>query len=91
MAYTTELCGIFKGMCLAWSKRYRRVIVESDSKSTVNLLALEGTGGENNLLLCKINQLREKEWKVCFCHTLREGYNYADWVQIKSFEIDYRV
>lgn len=78
---TTEVQAIKNGLDLVWDRGYRNVILESDSKSALDLLDTTA----NNLhplfsLLDHINGLLNREWNVKLQHNLREGNECADWM-----------
>lgn len=50
-AFTAELWGILRGLCLAWAKGFRRVLIESNSNTIVHILTKQVMSDNNNPLL----------------------------------------
>ncbi|KAL5780209.1 hypothetical protein ACOSQ2_010946 [Xanthoceras sorbifolium] len=68
-----ELWGIFEGLKIAWDAGFRRIIVESNSKSIVDLL-LSGFSDEHPLfsLLDSCRALIKGYWICLVQHVYRE-------------------
>jgi len=77
-----ELSAIWRGLYLAWDLGYRTIIMESDSKTALNLISKEHQHDFHpyGTLLSLIRKLISLPWSVTFNHTLREGNECADWL-----------
>ncbi|KAK3211449.1 hypothetical protein Dsin_016155 [Dipteronia sinensis] len=87
-----ELWGIFEGLKLVWKVGFRKVIVESDSQSTV--LLLSNTIPLNHLLfniihVCK--SLMENEWSCTIHHVYRESNKAVDFLTNLSHYLDLEI
>jgi ribonuclease HI len=76
-----ELSAIWKGLQIAWDLGYRSIIMESDSRTALDLIV---DTNQNDFhpyanLLSLIRKLYSLPWVVSFNHTLREGNECADW------------
>lgn len=79
-AQTGELRGIYIGMLRAWQAGFKKLIVESDSLSSIQVV--QKNSNSNIPLVSKIKSLTMIQWEVEFKHTLRECNYCADWQQI---------
>ena len=74
-----ELWGLLEGLKLVWQMGFRKVIVESDSNSAVELLS-KGAPSCHPLLsiiqACK--RIIEKDWSCYVQHVYRESNKVAD-------------
>lgn len=74
-----EIWGVYYGLNLAWMEGYRRIVVSSDSKTTLHLL-------QNNIQLChpltplimNCRSLMSRDWILRFEHTYREDNRVAN-------------
>jgi len=67
---------------MAWDLGYRSIILESDSQTTLDLIA-DTTHNDfhpHASLLSLIRKFASLHWVVSFTHTLREGNECADWL-----------
>ena len=67
---------------MAWVLGYRSIILESDSQTTLDLIA-DTTHNDfhpHASLLSLIRKFASLHWVVSFTHTLREGNECADWL-----------
>ncbi|KAI4324097.1 hypothetical protein L6164_023661 [Bauhinia variegata] len=65
---------------MEWDKRFRRVIVESDSV-LVQLINNNRIGSLlTDFLWLRILELMDRRWEVEVVHTMREGNMSADWL-----------
>lgn len=76
-----ELLAIVFGLNLAWNSGYRKVVCESDSKTTLDIII----GGVQQThpyapAVNHIRRLRDYDWDLSFNHTLREGNACVDWL-----------
>lgn len=69
-AFTAEIWGILVGLQVAWDKRIRHFIVESDSAIIISCLQGNDAKGSKSYFY----------WHVILSHTYREGNICADWL-----------
>ncbi|KAK0587703.1 hypothetical protein LWI29_027305 [Acer saccharum] len=78
-AIEAEFWGLFEGLGMAWRKGFRKIVVETDSMSVLQLIDKEST---NNHPLFSILQscksLISKDWICSVKHVFREGNMVAD-------------
>lgn len=76
-----ELLVIEHGLLIARCLCYRIVILESDSRTALDLIedTTQGFHPLASLLNC-IHRFRSMDWLLSFLHTLREGNECADWL-----------
>lgn len=77
---TAEVYAIIHGLDLAWNHGYRDIILESDSKSAIDLLYTVQQYHPIFPLMDHIHGVLARQWKVEIQHTLREGNECADWM-----------
>ncbi|KAL9426808.1 hypothetical protein AB3S75_033567 [Citrus x aurantiifolia] len=76
-----ELWGLFYGIDLAWKLGVKNLLVEVDSKCTIDLLA--NTSNSPNRLSSMIQSIRrllDRDWHVCINHIYRETNFAADFL-----------
>lgn len=76
-----ELWGLLTGLCLAWSLRLPRIIIETDSLLAVKLL--QGTVSPSHRfysLIYAIKAFLRLPWEFHLRHQHREGNRAADWM-----------
>lgn len=76
-----ELLALFFGLKLAWRKGYRRIILELDSVTAVNLILGNEVSNEGDRVIvdsCKELLSRQREVKVE--HVLKEANKVVDWL-----------
>lgn len=76
---TAELWGIVSGLEIAWDTGYRKIWIESDSLTSVNLIK----NGCSKLrsyyaLVHRAVELLARDWEACISHHHREGNRVAD-------------
>ena len=74
-----KLWGVIKGLELAWSLEYQQVEVELDSRVLIDKMQ-QGTSVESTVttLFYRCRGLIQRNWKVCFVHTYKEGNKVAN-------------
>lgn len=76
-----ELCALYHGLLVAWSRGYRRLTCYSDSQIAIDLLKNEVPKfHQQAALICSIKDLLQRQWEVSILHTLREGNQCADFM-----------
>ncbi|GMI83637.1 hypothetical protein HRI_002033000 [Hibiscus trionum] len=70
--------GTFVGMSLAWELGFRRLVIESDILSAIQLANGSKTQPASPTLLSYIHDLCRKQWKVNFIHVRRNFNTVAD-------------
>lgn len=86
--FLAELWGIFTGIQLAWTKGFRRVCFEFDSRASVNLIANGCVVGHPlSQLISSINELRSKDWTVELRWCYRESNGAANWLASSALEM----
>ncbi|KAK8613268.1 hypothetical protein V6N13_101035 [Hibiscus sabdariffa] len=74
----TELRGIYSGLVVTWEEGYRKLIVETDCKDTINLIySREGTHASLSLVL-HIQALLRRDWCVVIQYVPRSLNSLAD-------------
>ncbi|KAF7826687.1 ribonuclease H [Senna tora] len=74
-----EMWGIFFGVCIAKEKGYPRVMIEVDSKSSLELIETESASNQQlHTMARRIREIAKDNWQVIFSHTLREGNRIAN-------------
>ncbi|KAF7838057.1 putative ribonuclease H protein [Senna tora] len=74
-----ELYAIANGLEVAWSLGFRKVVIESDSLTAVNLLKTPVRSTHPcAAILFRIQTLSAQDWLVSCVHVLREGNMAAD-------------
>ena len=74
-----EAHALYLGLQMAWTKGYREVICEVDSKELMDKL------GDNTLyrfmpILKEINDVIQRNWSISLSHIRREANATADWL-----------
>lgn len=62
---TAEVFAIIHGLELSWSIGYRDIMLESDSKCALDLLAIDNPLHPLSPLLAHIHGLLSRDWRVC--------------------------
>jgi ribonuclease HI len=76
-----ELWAITNGLKLAWSKGFRKIILESDSSLAVDLITKNKIFIDKNYnLIMQARELLAKEWDIQVRHVYREANSMADWL-----------
>jgi hypothetical protein len=70
-----ELSTIWRGLQLVWDLGYKYIIMESDSQTTLDLIA--NTHQNEFHLHAILLLIRKLPWMIFFAHTLREGNKCA--------------
>jgi hypothetical protein len=80
-ALMAELWGILSALQLVTEIGYRKVILESDSAVTIDLI-MKGCQDNNPCatIVSFINRLKMQEWEVTFQHTYRQANRVANWL-----------
>ena len=74
-----ELWGMYEGLSMAWKSGYRNIVVESDSLSTIQLLAKIPDPLHPLLsIIQSCKHLISAEWNCNVVHAFREGNRLAD-------------
>ncbi|XP_061367549.1 uncharacterized protein LOC133310604 [Gastrolobium bilobum] len=81
-AYKAKLWGILHGLEVTWNAGYRRVILESDSLTAINVLTKQDASVREERLISHIRMWIGKDWEVQVQHTFTEGNMCADWLAI---------
>ncbi|RHN50339.1 putative ribonuclease H-like domain-containing protein [Medicago truncatula] len=88
-ALHAELWGMYLGLDMAWREHITQLIVESDSKTLIDMV----TGscmfsGAIPTLERRIHNLLTLDWHVQFHYTWREGKRCADWLTTFILSLD---
>lgn len=87
---SAELWSILKGLELAWERRFRRLVVESDSRETIDLIGRRRvTTHPLDPLIQQVLNFVNKDWEVMFKHTYREGNKAAHRLALSARESEY--
>ncbi|KAF7843744.1 putative ribonuclease H protein At1g65750 family [Senna tora] len=76
--FAAETWAVFHGVDYAWKSRYKKVIIESDSKDVLE--AIDKNTHDNHPLehvLKGIKAYKSYDWQICFNHVNREGNEAA--------------
>ncbi|KAL4305782.1 hypothetical protein AHAS_Ahas16G0112700 [Arachis hypogaea] len=85
--FTAEAWGILHGLKLAWDLRFKKIILEIDSKIAFQILSKrEERDNHPETIIRSISQLIQRDWNVKFCHTYREGNKSIDWLVKESLQ-----
>lgn len=78
----TELWGILIGLEMAWNEGYRKLLLEVDSATAVQLLSsASNLHGSHKQVVSAIHQLwQSRPWEVLSCHIYREANGSGDWL-----------
>ena len=77
----SELYAIFHGLRIAYDAAHRNIILESDSRMTLDLIMSDVQSHHHHApMISQIVQLQHRNWVVNFHHTLRQGNECADWL-----------
>lgn len=79
-----ELWAILKGLQLAWDRGYKQVILESDSKAGLSLIADAEVVSTHFNLVKQIRDMMHRNWECELKHIWREANNCADWLAKES-------
>lgn len=79
-SYIAEMWGILQGLEVACLTGIRRLVVESDSATIIDLLRNGRNSPTRNSCLLRIFEWLEKDWQPQLVHTFREGNVCADWL-----------
>ncbi|GAU35798.1 hypothetical protein TSUD_155730 [Trifolium subterraneum] len=84
-----EFYAILKGLQLAWDLGFCTIILESDSKSAIDLILEDDNNFHPHaIVLGQIRILRARNWSLSFSHTLREENECADWLAKHGVQSD---
>ncbi|CAN1188442.1 Putative ribonuclease H protein At1g65750, partial [Linum perenne] len=75
-----ELSAIIQGLKLAWAIGIRRIIVRSDSRTTVSILQREATDNQHATLILEFIELKARSWEISITHVYREANCGADYL-----------
>lgn len=76
-----ELWGLFYGLDLAWKLGVQNLLVEVDSKCTIDLLANRSNRPNSfSSVIQSIKRLFDRDWHVCIKHIYREANFTADFL-----------
>ncbi|CAN1165450.1 Putative ribonuclease H protein At1g65750 [Linum perenne] len=76
-----EIRGIIDGMTIAWNQGIRKLRIQSDSSTAVNLLAdAFGSSHQHFSLVRSFQELKNRKWEVSIEHIYREANNAADFI-----------
>ncbi|CAN1188823.1 Putative ribonuclease H protein At1g65750 [Linum perenne] len=82
-----ELRGISAGLKLAWEAGFRRILVQSDSRSVISLILNdEAPTHQHTGEVLLIRSLVRREWDVSFSHVYREANKSADFLARLGYE-----
>ena len=88
-ALHAELWGMYLGLDMAWREQIPQLIVESDSKTLIDMVTGScNFSGAIPTLVWRIRNLLALDWHVQFRHTWREGNRCADWLATFSLSLD---
>ncbi|KAL4336249.1 hypothetical protein GQ457_07G029660 [Hibiscus cannabinus] len=73
-----ELWGVLVGLESAWSRGFRRIVIETDSLDVFRLLQSDNHSQQRLSLLMHLNRLRHQDWIVKVQHIVREENRVAD-------------
>lgn len=78
-AIHAEMWDMWVGISLTRQRGITKLVVESDSKTLVDMLAYDGGDNSDHYLLVKrIKKLLSGTWDIQAMHTWREGNSCAD-------------
>lgn len=88
-ALHAELWGMYLGLDMAWREQIPQLIVESDSKTLIDMVTGScNFSGVIPTLVQRIRNLLALDSHVQFRHTWREGNRCADWLTTFSLSSD---
>jgi len=89
-ALHAEMWGLCLGLDMAWREHYSHLIVESDSKISIDMISDNFKfNGNIPVLVHRIQKLLKMSWSVQLNHTWREGNMSADWLANLSISRDH--
>ncbi|CAL1402632.1 unnamed protein product [Linum trigynum] len=74
-----DLLGMLQGLHCAWEMGIRKAILQTDSKTTIQLLESAATTHPHFTVVSELRQLLQKDWHVRIEH-VREGNAVADYL-----------
>jgi len=88
-ALHAEMWGLYLGLDMAWSEGLSHVIVESDSKVLIDMVANNcKISGTIPSMIRRIQEILQRYWHTQVIHTWREGNRCADWLANFSLSLD---
>jgi len=79
------LYAIFHGLRIAYDAGHMNIILESDSRMTLDLIMSDVQSHHPHaFLISQIVQLQHRDWIVNFHYILRQGNKCADWLAKQS-------
>lgn len=82
---SAKLWSILKGLELAWERKYRQLVVESDAREAIDLIKRSReTSHPLDSLIRKTRHLVNREWEVVLSHTYREGNKVANHLALSA-------
>jgi len=88
-ALHAKMWGIYLGLELAWRDGISQLCVESDSKLLVDMITNNcKMNGTTLVLIRRIQNILNRNWKIQVHHTLREGNRSVDWLANFSLTMD---
>ncbi|CAN1318165.1 Putative ribonuclease H protein At1g65750 [Linum perenne] len=68
-----ELGAIVQGLRLAWSVGIRRIIIQSDSRTAIDILQRAATDNQHASLISEFLELKARSWEISLTHVFREA------------------
>nr|XP_027099032.1 uncharacterized protein LOC113718319 [Coffea arabica] len=78
-------------MQTACEKGYTKVIIETDSKMSLELIDKAATESPLMVTISQIRNLRKRQWQCELIHQWREGNMSADWLAKSGLSLEERV
>ena len=84
-----ELWGLYEGLKMAWNSGFRKVLIESDSLSSVQLICSDIRHNHPLYgLIQSCKNLVAAEWSCSITHIFREGNKLADGLARMGYNLD---
>ncbi|CAN1161711.1 Putative ribonuclease H protein At1g65750 [Linum perenne] len=84
-----EIWAILEGMVLAWDKGIRKLRIQTDSVSAVQLLTdMRGLLHKHSNLVNLFQDYKSRPWEVSIEHIFREANNAADFLANSGHQLD---
>ncbi|KAE8736207.1 hypothetical protein F3Y22_tig00000132pilonHSYRG00170 [Hibiscus syriacus] len=73
-----EIWGVFLGLCHAWDRGFRQIIIEIDSLDALSVIKNHMLRQAKPTILYHVSELLQRAWVVKFEHVGRDGNLVAD-------------
>ncbi|CAN1783089.1 Putative ribonuclease H protein At1g65750, partial [Linum perenne] len=85
-----ELSAIVQGLKLAWAIGLRKIVVQSDSSTSISILQSVDTNHQHAILVADFQELKSRNWDISIVHVFRESELLANSLAAKGHDSIFR-